>query len=415
MPRPAEGVHPPAGPRAHVDSEVGRLHTVILHRPGAELRRLTPRNSADLLFDDIPWVERAQAEHDAFAEALTVRGVEVLYLAELLCAVLDGEPARSELIDGVVDDRVLGPALSGVLRRHLADLPAAELVEAVVAGVARAELPGATGLVHRLMGDHDFVLPPLPNLLFTRDSSVWIDGAVAITSPSMPARRRESQLTRAIYRHHPRFAGCPVIYQPGEPGLEGGDVLLVAPGVVAVGVGQRTTPAGAETLARRLFDAHLTHTVLVVPIAQDRATMHLDTVCTMVDADAVVMYPAMTHLLAHPVTPDGEGGLRTAEPRPLLEAAAAAAGLPGIRVIDTGLDPVTAEREQWDDGNNTLALAPRVAVAYERNVVTNARLVEAGIDVVPIAGSELGSGRGGPRCMSCPVLRDSLPGQTAAS
>ena len=272
----------------------------------------------------------------------------------------------------------------------------------------------AAGVVSPLLAPEDFVVDPLPNLLFTRDSSAWVRDQVAVTSLAMPARRRETSLTAVIYRHHPRFAGTPLVYEPGLEHVEGGDVLLLAPGVVAVGTGERTTPAGAERLARRLLAARLAHTVLAVPIRQDRATMHLDTVCTMVDVDAVVMYPNIAHdLMAFAVTPndgaDGpDGELDVAPPEPFLVAAAKAMGIDELRVIDTGLDPVTAEREQWDDGNNTLALAPRVAVAYERNTETNARLEAAGIEVVAIAGSELGSGRGGPRCMSCPISRDPL-------
>jgi len=196
--------------------------------------------------------------------------------------------------------------------------------------------------------------------------------------------------------------------------VQGGDLLLLAPGVLAIGVGERTTPAGAERLARRVFAAGLAHTVLAVPIAQERATMHLDTVCTMVDVDAVVMYPNVAHTLQAytlVVGPDGpEGAPEVRGPAPFLAAAATAMGIDQLRVIDTGLDPVTAEREQWDDGNNTLCLSPRLAVAYERNVETNARLEDAGIEVVRISGSELGSGRGGPRCMSCPVAREPLAG-----
>jgi arginine deiminase len=263
-----------------------------------------------------------------------------------------------------------------------------------------------------LMAPDDFIIDPLPNLLFTRDSSVWLRDAVAVTSLALPARVRESTLTAAIYTHHPRFSDVVPVYEPKLEPLEGGDVLLLAAGVVAVGTGERTTPAGAERFAQQLMARNLAHTVLVVPIAQDRATMHLDTVCTMVDHDAVVMYPNLAdELVSYTVTArDGAesaaDGLDIRGPEPFLEAAARAMRIDRLRIIDTGLDPVTAEREQWDDGNNTLAIGPRLAVAYERNAQTNSRLEEAGIEVVAIAGSELGSGRGGPRCMSCPIVRD---------
>jgi arginine deiminase len=305
--------------------------------------------------------------------------------------------------------------LRAQVERHLRDLSPEEFADVLIGGLAHEELRHGGGLVYRLMDAHDFVIAPLPNLLFTRDSSLWIRESVAVTSPSMPARRRETRLLGAIYRHHPRFRGTPRIYSPGEEWLEGGDVLLLAPGVLAIGVGQRTTPAGAETLAARAFARGLARAVLVVPIAQERATMHLDTVCTMVDHDAVVMYPAVADTLtAHVVTPSDDGSLRVDPPEPFLVAAAKAMGIDTLRVIDTGLDPVTAEREQWDDGNNTLAIAPRVCVAYERNVETNSRLEEAGIEVLRIPGSELGSGRGGPRCMSCPIRRDSATAEPPA-
>jgi arginine deiminase len=400
-------------------SEVGPLRTVVLHRPGPELRRLTPRNNDQLLFDGVPWVRRAQEEHDAFAAELTTRGVEVLYLDRLLAEVLADPAARAELVTAAVEDPRLGATLKRTTAAHLADLSPEDLARALVAGVAHDELPGARGLSWELMARGDFVVPPLPNLLFTRDSSVWVGDQVAVTSLAMPARHRESTITAAVYAHHPRFAGAEQLYDASLEHLEGGDVLLLAPGVVAVGVGERTTPGGAERLARRVLARGLAHTVLVVPIAQQRATMHLDTIATMVDVDAMLVYPALAGSLAAWTVTAGEGGAaRMADddttdlvvrgPEPFLEAAAAAMGIDRLRVIDTGLDPVTAEREQWDDGNNTLAVAPRLAVAYERNTVTNAALEAAGIEVVRIAGSELGSGRGGPRCMSCPVARDPL-------
>jgi arginine deiminase len=242
--------------------------------------------------------------------------------------------------------------------------------------------------------------------MFTRDSSFWIGPRFAITSLALPARIREASLTDLIYAHHPRFLGVRRAYESHTAPVEGGDVLLLSRGVVAVGVGERTTPAGAEALARSLFDDDLAHTVLAVPIAQQRATMHLDTVCTMVDVDAVVMYPNISNTLSAFTLTRTEAGIKIAEEAPFVTAAADAMGIERLRVIDTGLDPVTAEREQWDDGNNTLALAPGVVVAYERNTETNARLADAGIEVLPIAAGELGTGRGGPRCMSCPAARD---------
>jgi arginine deiminase len=395
----------PAAPE--VTSEVGRLRSVLVHRPGRELGRLTPRNSAGLLFDAVPWVERAQEEHDRFAATLAEAQVEVVYLLDLLREVLGDPAARRELIDATVDEPCLGRPLAAALSGYLTGLDPAQLADTLVAGLDRTELPAAEGLVHRLLDERAFVVSPLPNLLFTRDASAWIGPAVAVASPSMTVRRREALLVETVYRHHPRFAGAPVLYHRGEPGLEGGDVLLLAPGVLAVGVGQRTVPAAAELLAQRLFAAGLARIVLVVPIAQERATMHLDTVATMVDVDTVVMYPRLAAvLLAHPVTPDGSGGLSVGAARPFLAAAAEAMGLDRLSVVGTGLDPVVAEREQWDDGNNTLALAPRLAIAYERNAATNARLAEAGVTVLPVPGGELGSGRGGPRCMSCPIRRD---------
>ena len=403
------------GPPQHgVDSEVGRLRTVMLHRPGNELKRLTPRNNDKLLFDGIPWVGRAQDEHDAFAQALRDRDVEVLYLTDLLTETLQSAAAREHAINSAMENLHLGDTLRSYLTAALSDQTPEELSLFLTAGVRNDEVRGGHGLVTSLLTYDDFVIDPLPNLLFTRDSSVWVRDRVAITSLAMPARERETQLTELIYSEHPRFAGTRKIHGWQREHVEGGDVLLLAPGVIAVGVGERTTPAGAERLARQVFGADLAHTVLAVPIAQERATMHLDTVCTMVDVDKIVMYPNVADsLTAYAVTlrdrtgdTDAELVLQVADAEPFLVAAAKAMSIDSLHQIDTGLDPVTAEREQWDDGNNTLAVSPRVAVAYERNIETNARLEEAGIEVVAISGSELGSGRGGPRCMSCPVTRD---------
>ncbi len=387
-------------------SEVGRLRTVMLHRPGPELARLTPRNNDSLLFDGVPWVGRAQEEHDAFAEALRDHDVEVLYLIDLLTETLADEHARHQIIESTTATLHLGDSLRDYLTSAMGDLAPEDLAAVVTAGLRNDEVRHRS-IVTSLLQPEDFLVDPLPNLLFTRDSSVWLPGRVAVTSLAMPARIRETQLTGIIYEHHPRFAGVERVHGPHLEHLEGGDVLLLAPGVIAVGVGERTTPAGFERFATQVLGTGLARAVLAVPIAQERATMHLDTIVTMVDVDSVVIYPNMAdHLRALTVTADDTGQLQVGPQRSFFEAAADAMGIDALHRIDTGLDPVTAEREQWDDGNNTLAIGPRLAVAYERNEQTNERLAEHGIEVVAISGSELGSGRGGPRCMSCPILRD---------
>jgi arginine deiminase len=396
-------------PAIGATSEVGRLRTVMLHRPGPELKRLTPRNNDRLLFDGIPWVTRAQEEHDAFADALRSRDVEVLYLIDLLTETLAEDEARSVAIESALDSLYLGDTLRHYLRGAMTGMAPQQLALTLTAGVRNDEVRGGFGLVTSLLAADDFLIDPLPNLLFTRDSSVWIGDRVAITSLAMPARARETQLTELIYQRHPRFAGVESIHGWHHEYVEGGDVLLMSPGVIAIGVGERTTPAGAERLARQVLESNLAHTVLAVPITQERATMHLDTVCTMVDVDKIVMYPNVAdQLRAHAVTLAEPGRLHVVGAEPFLVAAAKAMGIDTLHQIATGLDPVTAAREQWDDGNNTLAIAPRVAVAYERNIETNTRLEQAGIEVIAIAGSELGSGRGGPRCMSCPILREEI-------
>jgi arginine deiminase len=387
-----------------VDSEVGTLRTVLVHRPGLELRRITPRNRDWLLFNTIPWVSRAQQEHDIFTHALRDRGVEVLYVTELLQDVLEYQPARDEAIASVLADATLGDELRGQLHGYLDDLDPEDLAKVLIAGLTPTELRIGRGVVFELLDRHDFVIDPVPNLMFCRDSSFWISDRFAVASLAAAGRSREAELIQVIYEHHPRFAG---IKSPSVPHLEhvqGGDVLLLAPGVVAVGVGDRTTAAGAERLARHVFDSGLAHTVLAVPMRG--VTGHLDTVCTVVDVDTVVMHPALAFTLtAHTITPR-QDGLRVTRPQPFLEAAAQAMGIAQVKIIDTGLDPLGAPRKQWDDAGNALALGNRLAVCYERNAETNARLEDAGIEVIGVPGSELGSPRGGPRGMSCPVTRD---------
>jgi arginine deiminase len=389
-----------------VDSEVGRLRTALLHRPGLELRRITPRSAGRLLFDVLPWVGRAQQEHDILAGVLRDHGVEVLYLTELLQDALEYQPARDEAIASVLASATLGDELRAQLRGHLDRLDPETLTGVLIAGLTPDELTIGRGVVFELLDRHDFIIDPLPNLTFIRVSSVWISDRVAVASLAAASRCRESELLAVIYGHHPRFAGTKCLYGPELEQVAGGDVLLLAPSVIAIGVGGRTTPAGAERLARRVFDAGLAHTMLAVPLNRLGPGVHLDTVCTVVDVGTVVMYPRLAFTLtAHTITPLRDG-MRVSRPQPFLEAGARAMGIERLRVIETGVDPLTTPRQQWDDGGNALAIDRKVAVCHERNIVTNARLETAGVEVIRVPASELGSHRGGPRSMACPVARD---------
>jgi len=374
--------------------------------------RITPRTRDRLLFPGVPWAGRAQQEHDILAQCLRDHGVEVLYVMELLQDVMEYPSARAEAIAAVLGDPRLGAQLRADLGSHLGGLDPEALAQVLVAGLAPEEFRPGRGVVFGLLDRYDFIISPLPNLAFLTDTSAWIGPAVAVASMADQARCREAALLRTLYGHHPRFAGAPCVYDPGLEPLGGGDVLQLAPGVVAIGLTGRTTPAAVERLAGHLFEAGLAESVLVVPLRQLPDGASLDTVCTVIDTDTVLMFPALGYVLQAHVITSGAGELRVSRPMPLLESMAQAMGTEALTVISTGIDPPGASPHQWDDGGNALAIDRRLMVCYERNIETNARLEAAGVEVVRIPGSELGSGRGGPRAMACAVSRDPIAATT---
>ncbi len=415
-----------------VHSEVGKLRKVMVHRPELSLQRLTPSNHDELLFDDVLWVERAQYEHDQFVAKMRERGVEVFILRELLAeALAASEEGRRRLIELTVSEYTVGTSLVDEVRAVLWALKPEDLARHLIGGmtVAEADLDldklGGSSLGAAALDDTSaFILPPLPNTLFTRDSSCWMYGGVSVNPMYWPARRLEAYNVAAIYRYHPMFADADFEYwypELGDDGrfqaadfgrasLEGGDVQPIGNGTVLIGLSERTQARMIEQIARALFAKGAAERVIAVVMTKDRAHMHLDTVFTLLDRDKVTVYPkVMSQVRAISLRPGTEPGkFHVTEEEGFLPAVADALGVSDLQVVETGGNEYQQEREQWDDGNNVVALEPGVVVAYERNTYTIDAMRRAGVEVVTIEGFELGKGRGGGHCMTCPLERDPL-------
>ncbi|ENK2104899.1 arginine deiminase [Vibrio alginolyticus] len=404
--------------KLYVGSEVGQLRRVLLNRPERALTHLTPSNCHELLFDDVLAVEAAGEEHDAFARTLREQDVEVLLLHDLLVETLAVPEAKQWLLNTQISDFRYGPTFARDLRQYFSEMDDEHLACIFLGGLAYSELPiSSSSMLPKMKRPLDFVIEPLPNHLFTRDTSCWVYGGVSLNPMMMPARQRETNHLRAIYRWHSIFAGQDFIKYFGDDDLhydnanvEGGDVLVIGKGAVLIGMSERTTAQGVENLAASLFKAGQATEVIAIDLPKHRSCMHLDTVMTHMDVDTFSVYPEIMRkdLDTWRLTPKGNGEMHVEASHNYLHAIESALGLDQLKIITTGGDSYEAEREQWNDANNVLTVKPGVVIGYERNVYTNEKYDKAGIKVLTVPGNELGRGRGGARCMSCPIERDDI-------